>query len=118
MYSMFRNVFGSIGISLSTAFVTERTQADQANISKSMTALYQPYNTYIAQAEQALRNLGRPTAGLHDAAVGQLYQTYMKQASVLAYGNIFLYASVVAFCVIPFCLLISKKTASGGGGGH
>ena len=118
LYSMARNVAGSIGISLSTAFVTERTQADQANISKSMTSLYQPYNTYIAQAEQALRSLGRPVAGLHQAAVSQLYQTYLKQASVLAYGNIFLYASVVAFCVVPFCLLISKKTASGGGGGH
>ena len=118
LYSMARNVAGSIGISLSTAFVTERTQADQANISKSMTSLYQPYNTYIAQAEQTLRSLGRPTAGLHDAAVSQLYQTYLKQASVLAYGNIFLYASAVAFCVVPFCLLISKKTASGGGGGH
>ena len=118
LYSMFRNVFGSIGISLSTALVTERTQADQANISKSMTSLYQPYNTYIAQAEQSLRSLRGPIAGLHDVAVGQLYQTYVKQASVLAYGNVFLYASVLAFAVIPFCLLISKKTTSGGGGGH
>ena len=117
LYSMFRNVFGSIGISISTALVTERTQADQANLSKWMTSLYEPYNTYVAQAERALRALGRPVAGLHDAAVSQLYQTYLKQASVLAYGNIFLYSSVIAFCVIPFCLLISKKTASGGGGG-
>ncbi len=117
LFSMFRNVFGSIGISISTALVTERTQAVQANLSKSMTPLYQPYNTYVANAEQALRTLGRPEGGLHDAAVSQLYTTYLKQSSVLAYGNIFLYSSIIAFCVVPFCLLISKKTASGGGGG-
>ena len=118
LFSMFRNVFGSIGISLSTAMITERTQANQAQLSKFMTPFHQPYNTYIADAERTLRSIGRAASSVHDAAVGQLYQTYMKQAAVLAYGNVFLYASAIAFLVVPFCLLISKKTASGGGGGH
>ena len=118
LYSMFRNVFGSIGISVSTALVTQRTQVDQAQLSKFMTPFHQPYNTYISDAEQTLRNMGRAASTVHQAAVGQIYQTYMKQAAVLAYSNVFLYASVVAFLVVPFCLLISKKTASGGGGGH
>jgi DHA2 family multidrug resistance protein len=118
MFSMFRNVFGSIGISLSTAMITERTQANQAQLSKFMTPFHQPYNTYIADAERTLRSIGRAASSVHEAAVGQIYQTYMKQAAVLAYGNVFLYASAIAFLVVPFCLLISKKTASGGGGGH
>ena len=83
-----------------------------------MTPLHQPYNEYIANAERTFRSLGRAASTVHQAAVGQLYQTYMKQASVLAYGNIFLYASAIAFLVVPFCFLISKKTAAGGGGGH
>ena len=117
LYSMFRNVFGSVGISMSTALITQRTQVDQAQLSKFMTPFHQPYNTYISQAEQTFRNMGRAASTVHDAAVGQIYQTYLKQASVLAYSNVFLYASVIAFCVVPFCLLISKKTAAGGGGG-
>ena len=115
---MLSNVFGAIGISLSTALVTQRTQADQAQISKFMTPLNQGYNTYIASAEQTLRTLGRSAATLSSSATGQIYQTYLKQAAVLAYSNVFLYASVVAFLVVPFCFLISKKTVSGGGGGH
>ncbi len=39
LFSMFRNVFGSLGISLSTAAITERTQADQAHLSGFMTPL-------------------------------------------------------------------------------
>lgn len=118
LFSMFRNVAGSIGISLSTATITERTQADMAQLSKFMTPFHQPYNTLMTQTEATLRSLGRPAAGVHDAAVANVYQTYLQQAAVLAYGNTFLYASVLAFLVVPFCLLISKKTAQGGGGGH
>jgi DHA2 family multidrug resistance protein len=117
LYSMFRNVLGSVGISISTAMITERTQANQAQLAKFMTPLHQPYNTYIADAEQSFRSLGRAASTVHQAALSQLYQTYMKQAAVLAYSNVFLYASVVAFLAVPFCLLISKKTAAGGGGG-
>ena len=82
-----------------------------------MTPLQNGYNNYVQMSEGALRSLGRAPASIHDQAVGHTYQTYLKQASVLAYGNVFLYASVVAFLVVPFCLLISRKTAQGGGGG-
>ena len=118
IFSMFRNVFGSIGISISSAMVTQRMQKDQAHLSGYMTPFRQPYNDYIADAERTLRGMGHAAGTVHTAAVGQLYQTYLKQATTLAYANVFLYASVVAFLVVPFCFLISKKTASGGGGGH
>ena len=117
LYSMFRNVAGSIGISLSTALVTQRTQENQAQLSKWMTPLHNGYNTLNQASEATLLTLGRAQATLHDQAVGHTYRTYLRQAAVLAYSNVFLYASVLAFLVVPFCLLISKKTAQGGGGG-
>ena len=113
MYSMFRNVFGSVGISLSTAMVTERTQANQAQLSKFMTPLQGGYSNLVQQSEAALRTLGRAPSAVHDQAVSHVYQTYLKQAAVLAYGNVFLYASVLAFLIAPLCLLISSKKASG-----
>ena len=117
LFSMFRNVFGSIGISLSSAEVTQRTQIDQAQLSKFMTPLHAGYNEYMATAQATIMALGRAPSTVESVAQGQLYQTYLKQAATLAYANVFMYASVVAFCVVPFCFLISKKTASGGGGG-
>ncbi|MGE8131735.1 DHA2 family efflux MFS transporter permease subunit [Methylobacterium sp. NPDC080182] len=118
LFSMFRNVFGSIGISLSTAAVTERTQADQAHLSSFMTPLRQGYNTLIQETEHTLRSLGRAASAVHQEAVAHTYQTYLKQAQVLAYSNVYQYTALVAFLVVPLCLLISAKTAQGGGGGH
>ncbi len=119
LFSMFRNVGGAIGISIATALVTERRQADQAHLSGFMTPLNQGYNMLVQQTEQSLRTLGRAAGSVHDQAVSHIYQTYLNQAAVLAYNNVFQYSAVVAFCVVPLCLLISKKKASGGGeGGH
>ncbi|WP_342107185.1 DHA2 family efflux MFS transporter permease subunit [Methylobacterium sp. SI9] len=118
LFSMFRNVFGSLGISLSTAAITERTQADQAHLSGFMTPLRYGYNTLIQQSEHTLRSLGRAASTVHQQAVAHTYQTYMKQAQVLAYSNVFQYTAIIALMVVPLCLLISAKTAQGGGGGH
>ncbi len=117
LFSMFRNVGGAIGISVATALVTERRQADQAHLSGSMTTLNQGYNGLIQQSEQSLRTLGRAAAAVHDQAVSHTYQTYLNQAAVLAYNNVFQYSALVAFAVVPLCFLISSKTAKGGGGG-
>ena len=114
---MFRNVGGAVGISVATALVTERRQADQAHLSKFMTPLNQGYNQLIQTSEQTLRTLGRAAGSVHDQAVSHTYQTYLRQAAVLAYNNVFQYAAVVAFMVVPLCFFISKKTAAGGGGG-
>ncbi len=118
LFSMFRNVLGAVGISASSALVTERTQADQAHLSKFMTPLANGYNNLIQQSEAALLSLGRAPATLNSQAVSHTFQTYRMQAQVLAYSNVFLYTSVLAFLVVPFCFFISKKKASGGGAGH
>lgn len=117
LFSMFRNVAGSVGISASTALVTQRSQANQETLSKWMTPFHQPYNTLVAQTEAGLRTIGQGGANLHDVAVGHIYQTYIKQSQILAYSNVFFYFSILAFCVVPFCFLISAKKATGGGGG-
>ncbi|MDX7952020.1 DHA2 family efflux MFS transporter permease subunit [Lichenihabitans sp. Uapishka_5] len=117
LFSMFRNVGGAIGISLAQAAVIERSQANQAHLSRFMSPLQQGYNTYVQSAEQTLRTLGRAASTVHDDAVGQLYTSYRTQAAILAYNNVFQYAAVVAFLVVPLCFLISNKKAQGGGGG-
>ncbi|TXM92651.1 DHA2 family efflux MFS transporter permease subunit [Methylobacterium sp. WL116] len=118
LFSMFRNVFGSVGISLSTAAVTERTQADQAHLSTFMTPLRQGYATLIQETEQTLRSLGRAASVVHQQAVAQTYQTYTKQAQILAYSNVYQYVALLAFLVVPLCFLISARTAKAEGGGH
>jgi DHA2 family multidrug resistance protein len=114
LFTMFRNVSGSIGISLTTALVTERTQARQAHLSTWLTPLNQPFNVQMAHNEQALQTLGRAGSTLHQSALGVMFQTLEAQCSVLAYADVFMYIAVLAIAVVPLTLLLSPARASGG----
>ncbi len=118
LFSMFRNVGGAIGISLATALVTRAPQADQAHLSGFMTPLNQGYNMLIQQSEQTLRTLGRAAGSVHDEAVSHTYQTYLNQAAVLAYNNVFQYSAVVAFWWCRSVPDLEKEGAGRRRGGH
>ena len=118
LYTMFRNVSGSIGISLSTAFVTERTQVRTAHLVTHLTPFDQGYNLDIQRYQQALLGMGRAAETTMSTATGQIYQALRIQAQVLAYSDVFMYCAVAAFAVVPFAFLFSGVTAKGGGGGH
>jgi DHA2 family multidrug resistance protein len=114
LFSMFRNVFGSIGISLSSAMITERTQVHQASLAKWATPFREPFNQMVATYERALVAMGHAAGAAHDGAVGMVYQSYRKQAQILGYSDVFLYVAVVSFCVVPFCLFLTNKKAARG----
>jgi MFS transporter, DHA2 family, multidrug resistance protein len=114
LFTMFRNVSGSIGISLATALVTERTQARQAHLSTWLTPLNQAFNALVAQNERALQAMGRAASTLHQAAVNYTFQVLQTQSAVLAYADVFMYCALVAIAVVPLTLLLSPARASAG----
>jgi DHA2 family multidrug resistance protein len=114
LYTMFRNVFGSVGISTATALVTTRTQTRDAYLARNLTPLNQPYNTLLQQYQAALRAMGNAASQTHDIAVGLIYQTMHTQASVLAYTDIFHICAVAAFIIAPFTFLFSNYKPSPG----
>ena len=113
LFAMFRNVFGSIGISLSTAQITQRSQVHQTYLSQWASPFHQPYQALIASYEQTLRAMGRVGNAAHDVAVGHVYQAYRLQATVLAYSDVFYYCAIIAFLMVPLCFLISPKVGGG-----
>jgi DHA2 family multidrug resistance protein len=117
LITMFRNVFGSIGISVATAMITERTQIHQSYLARWASPFHQPFNELIARSERTLTAMGRAPGAVHDIAVGNAYQVFRVQAAVLAYSDVYLFAAVVAFAVIPFCFFLSGKKG-GAGAGH
>jgi DHA2 family multidrug resistance protein len=116
LFSMFRNVFGSIGISASTALVTQRSQIQQDYLSRWFSPFNQPYDTLLAQTKGTLITLGHSAATAQMIASKQVYQTFLQQVSVLAYSDVFFQLAILAFIAVPFCFLVSAKTASGGSG--
>ena len=113
LFVMFRNVSGSVGISLSTAVVSERTQASQAHLSTWLTPFNQSFNALVAQNEAALQSLGRAASTLHETAIGYAFQTLKHQAAVLAYADTFIYFAVLAAAMIPLAMLLSPVKDGG-----
>ncbi len=118
LYVMFRNVAGSIGISLSTAEVTQRTQIRQSYLAGHLNAFNPNYNTTIQQYQNTLLSMSHAAATTLSTATGQVYQTLRTQAQVLAYSDVFMFCAIGAFCVVPFAFLFSSIVAKPSGGGH
>jgi len=120
LFAMFRNVFGSIGISLATSQVTQRSQLHQTYLSQWATPLHQPYAELVASYERTLLSLGRAAGAVHDIAVGRVYQSFRLQTVIMAYSDIFLYCAVASFLIVPLCFLVSPKKAAipAAGGAH
>jgi MFS transporter, DHA2 family, multidrug resistance protein len=120
LYSMFRNVAGSIGIAISTSLIEQRTQTHQAYLSRWATPFSDPFNQLIARYQAALQSMGHVASVAHTMALGKAYQMFRAQAAVMAYSDIFTYCSFVAFAMVPLCFLLSpiKGGRGGSGGGH
>jgi DHA2 family multidrug resistance protein len=108
LYTMFRNVFGSIGISTSTALITQYTQIHESYLSQWMTPLNQPYNTLVQQYRATLLSMGHAASTTQATATGLIYQTFRTQASILAYSQVFELCAVAAFCIVPLALMFSN----------
>ncbi len=115
LFTMFRNVAGSIGISAATALVTTRTQVRMAHLVPHLTPFDQPYLDLVARNKQALLGLGHAPDQAGQTAVNMVFTTLRNQASILAYADVFLICAVVAFATIPLALLFSGVRPGGGG---
>lgn len=120
LFVMLRNIAGSIGISLATAGVTERTQTHLAYLHPYLTPLYQPYDQLEQRLRQAMTSLGYGAAQISRFLPGEIDRLLQGQASVLAYRDMFVYCGIAAFCLVPLTFLFSPSKAGGGrgGGGH
>ena len=119
LFTMFRNVAGSVGISVSTAMITSRTQVHMAYLSYHMTNANPNFRSTITQFSKAIQHLGSTAAASAQSALGQTYQTLIAQAGLLAYKDVFLYCALLAFGFVPFTFFFSPvKKAGGPGAAH
>jgi DHA2 family multidrug resistance protein len=110
LYVMLRNISGSVGISLSTAMVQERTQVYRAYLAGHLTPFDQPYNALVEHLQSVLT--GRfPPGALRQTAEGLVNLMLTQQAAILAYIDVFALSSVLAFCMIPIIFLFRGSTA-------
>lgn len=117
LFVMFRNVAGSIGISLSTAAVTERTQVRMAHLGSNLTPFDQGYIDALARYTEPLVQLGVAQGQLGSTASGLLYQQLRSQAAIMGNADVFLGCAILAFVGVPMAFLLSGGKGKGGAAG-
>jgi DHA2 family multidrug resistance protein len=113
LYSMFRNISGSVGIAVITALGAERQQVHRAYLSGHLTPYDQPYQELLSRHTQTLQGMGHTPASAHDAAMGLINNTLNQQAAILSYMDLYAYIALVAFCLVPLTLLFRAGVAGG-----
>jgi len=116
LFSMARNVVGGIGISVSTALVTDHLQTRQARLIDNLTPTSQGYVEFLQHVQQALVDTGQTAAQAAQSAPGQVFQILRNQAAVLAYSDVFVITAVMTLIMIPTALLMSGIKGKAGGG--
>jgi len=118
LFTMFRNVSGSIGISVSTALITSRTQVHMAYLSSRLSDANPPVRNFLDQVAGAIKNLGTIAGSATQAAMHRTYTILLEQSAFLAYKDVFLYCALLAFGFVPLTFLFSPVKAKRQTGGE
>lgn len=116
LFTMARNVLGGIGISVSTALVTERSQIRQAYLVDHLGPTDQPYQVLLQNIQHTLLQLGHSVESARQMAPGQVFQMLQQQVAALAYSDVFVITGCLAFVMAPLALMLvgGKFEAKGG----
>ncbi|TPG43234.1 DHA2 family efflux MFS transporter permease subunit [Sphingomonas koreensis] len=114
LLNVFRNLGGTLGISVSQTLLASGQQRHQAVLVQKLNPLDPNYNDWMRTAGNLFGG------GDQTSSLAVLYQQVQRQATMLAFLDVFRTLMIVVLVVAPVALLMRppKKGAGGGGMGH
>jgi DHA2 family multidrug resistance protein len=106
-----RNLGGSAGTALLTTFIARNAQVHQTALAAGVHANSPAYRNYTGRVQEILTRGGMAPHAASQMAVGQAYQTMLRQASMLSYKNAFAVLSLVIVILspLPFLMRLPPK---------
>ena len=117
LFTMARNVYGGVGISVGTALVTDHLQIRQAHLVKYLDPTNQPYNVLLQQVQRAAVEYGSTVEQAVQSAPGQVFLLLQSQSSTLAYTDVFFITALLSLSITVFAIFMSNVKPGAGGGG-
>jgi DHA2 family multidrug resistance protein len=113
LFNLARNIGGSSGIATVTTLLARRGQFHQQVLTSHLTPYDQAYQSALAGTTQMLHQHGASLPDASRQAQAVLYGTVQRQASMLAFADVFFVASLLFLAVIPlmFFMKPSKQPA-------
>ncbi|HWF93468.1 MAG TPA: DHA2 family efflux MFS transporter permease subunit [Xanthobacteraceae bacterium] len=103
-----RNLGGSIGVSLTTTELAQRTQFHQSRLVENIIPSALNYQEGVARISQYFLAQGTPRASAQQLAIAWIDQLIGNQAMLLAYIDVFWATAVFALFMIPVALLLRR----------
>ena len=107
IYNLFRNIGGSIGISVASTLLTRRADVHQNEILNSVPITGQQFQNSLGAAQHSLTNFFG-TANTLAPAQTTLYQQLLRQASQWAFVDVFRWLSLLCFFCVGLVWLFQK----------
>jgi DHA2 family multidrug resistance protein len=106
-----RNLGGSAGTALLTTFIARQAQVHQSALAANVVSGSPAFTSFTARIREILIGQGMTPAAAGQAAVGEAYQTMVRQASMLSYKNAFTLLGfvVVLLSPLPFLMRLPPK---------
>lgn len=113
LYSMARNLGGSIGIAVTTTFIARNQQKHQAYLSEN----FMNFDTFTQENLNVISNTlityGADTTAANQMAVAQLYQKMLSQTTFLAFQDAYMLLTGLAIIALVFaCFIPNNKPNS------
>jgi DHA2 family multidrug resistance protein len=115
MFSLMRNIGGSIGIAMTSTLLSRHTQATTLIYGSNVTALDPTSQSLFAQMRGAFMAAGNDITTATQRAYAAMYGMVMQQASMVSFVGLFQLLGIVFFAVLPLVLLMKRPRAGAGG---
>ncbi|MBB5714029.1 DHA2 family efflux MFS transporter permease subunit [Sphingomonas aerophila] len=112
-----RNLGGTFGISMSQMMLQNRLQVNQSHLVEGLSPINPNYNEYLGTVRGAVAGVGNDASG---APLGVVYGEVQRQATMLAFLDVFRTLMIVVLVVAPVVFFMRSGKMGGGqqGGMH
>jgi DHA2 family multidrug resistance protein len=117
LMSLSRNLGGSVGIALTTTMVARRAQYHQSVLTGHLSPYDTPYRVTLQNLIHMFMSKGADAVGAAKQAQGAIYAQLQRQATTLAFNDVFLILSVSFILLLPVIFMMKRNKPGEGGGG-
>ena len=107
-----RNLGGSIGVSLANTELLQRSQFHQARLVSNLTPSSPVWQSTLKSVTRFFVHRGAPPTAAQSHALGYIGQTIERQASLMAYIDVFHTWAIFAALLVPIVLLLIRRVSA------
>ena len=118
LYNLFRNIGGSIGISVVNTIVARHQQLHQNELVRSLVPSSRPLQDQLQMLQQYLMTQGNSSVDALHKAYGLIGGELTAQSLLWSYVDDFRYLALLCFGCIPIVFMLKKTVGRGAPGAH